>query len=103
MGVRILAIDTHWSSTRGGISTFNRELCLALARAGADVCCLILEADPDEVAAARDGGVRLIGAGLRPGWNEGELLLLPPRLPEGWQPQLIIGHGRPTGRFALAQ
>jgi glycosyltransferase involved in cell wall biosynthesis/tetratricopeptide (TPR) repeat protein len=100
--VRILAIDTHWSSARGGISTINRELCLALAREGADVCCLILEADPEEVAAARDGGVRLIGAGLRPGWTEGELLMRRPRLPEGWQPQVIIGHGRPTGHFAEA-
>ena len=101
--VRILAIDTHWSSARGGISTFNRELCLALAGAGADVCCLVLEAPPDEVAAARDRGVRLIGAGPRPGWDEGELLMLRPGLPEGWQPQVIIGHGRPTGRFAANQ
>jgi glycosyltransferase involved in cell wall biosynthesis/tetratricopeptide (TPR) repeat protein len=100
--VRFLAIDTHWSSARGGVSTFNRELCLALARAGADVCCLVLEARPEEVSAAGDLGVRLIGAGLRPGWKERELLTLPPRLPEGWLPQVIIGHGRVTGRFAEA-
>jgi glycosyltransferase involved in cell wall biosynthesis/tetratricopeptide (TPR) repeat protein len=100
--VRILAIDTHWSSARGGISTFNRALCIALARAGADVCCLVLEAQPEEVAAARERSVRLIGAGLPPGWAEGERLLRLPLLPEGWQPQVIIGHGRPTGRFAQA-
>lgn len=101
--VRILAIDTHWSSARGGVSTINRALCLALADAGADVYCLVGEAEPDEIATARDRGVKLVVAKRGPGWTVTERLLRRPTLPEDWQPQLIIGHGRPTGRIAEAQ
>ncbi|RAO30074.1 hypothetical protein ONO86_05626 [Micromonospora noduli] len=99
--VRVLAIDTHWSSARGGISTFNRELCLALAKSGAaDVCCLVIEADPSEIAAAGDAGVRLIPTGHLPGWTERELLMRRLRSLEDWSPQVIIGHGRVTGHSA---
>jgi hypothetical protein len=40
--MRILAVGTEWASGHGGLSTFNRQLCIALARTGADVTCLAI-------------------------------------------------------------
>ena len=42
-----LVIATEWHSRNGGIPTFNRGLCIALAQQGLDVECLV---GPDEVA-----------------------------------------------------
>ena len=54
-GVRILAVCTEWVSRNGGISTFNRGLCRALAEQGAHVECLV-GADEDAAPPRTVGG-----------------------------------------------
>ncbi|MFE7853858.1 CATRA conflict system CASPASE/TPR repeat-associated protein [Streptomyces sp. NPDC057403] len=100
--VRVLAVCDEWFPFNGGLSTLNRLLCGALARAGADVMSLVVECDADERNDARDLGVRLIEA-RRLGHTGREALMRRPSLPEGWQPDLIIGHGRVTGPAARTQ
>ena len=90
----ILLFATEWESRHGGLSTFNRELCLALARMGKTVCCAVLQASAEEIKSA--GDVRLVASG-----DETLLRKLP--LPEGFVPDIIIGHGRITGGAAKAQ
>ena len=34
-----LILATEWDSGHGGVSTFNRELCIALAKLGHEVHC----------------------------------------------------------------
>ena len=102
-GLRILAVDTHWFSERGGINTFNRHLCAALARAGAEVCCLVPAATPVEKRSAADLGVTLVGPRPTPRTSERVSLLSKPVLPKGFVPDVIIGHGRVTGPAAKAQ
>ncbi|MEU4565111.1 glycosyltransferase family 4 protein [Micromonospora sp. NPDC023956] len=98
---RVLALDTHWFSAKGGLSTFNRALCAALVRAGADVVCVVLRPTPEETAHARAAGVTLVAAPpVSADSAERDALLRRPPLPDGWEPDLVVGHGRITGTHA---
>lgn len=98
---RVLMLDTHWFSVKGGISTFNRTLAAAIARAGADVVCMVLDPSVAEVKHAVASGVTLVGApngtDARPG------LFRRPPLAVDWKPDLVVGHGHITGQQARIQ
>jgi glycosyltransferase involved in cell wall biosynthesis len=98
--LRILAVGTEWHSGHGGLSTFNRQLCRALVDAGAEVVCLLLHTSPEDRQDA--GDVTLVEANRAPGQLEGEALSRRPKLPDGFAPDVIIGHGRVTGPAAQA-
>lgn len=98
--LKILAIATEWQSGKGGLSTLNRNLCLALARAGADVICIV---EPGvQPATPEDGGVRIIAAPSTPGTSAHDALMRKPVLPADFSPDIIIGHSRVTGPAAKA-
>jgi glycosyltransferase involved in cell wall biosynthesis len=92
----ILAVATEWNSRHGGLSTFNRELCVALASSGVSVFCYVPHATEDEVRDALDNGVFVLSSP-----NSTSLERRPP-LPEGMLPNVIIGHDRISGPQALA-
>ncbi|MFG2820097.1 glycosyltransferase [Kitasatospora sp. NPDC048365] len=99
--VRILALATEWLPAHGGVSTFNRQLCRALAAEGAEVyCSLPAEPSAAELADAQRCGVHLVTPHLLRGATHLETLARPPRLPNGWVPDVVLGHGRVTGRPA---
>jgi glycosyltransferase involved in cell wall biosynthesis len=93
----VLAVATEWFSSRGGLSTFNRRLCIALAAAGAIVYCHVPGYTDDEREHAAAVGVTLVKAPAIPGEPAGCELMRRPLLPAGVLPDLIIGHGRVTG------
>ncbi|MFB7645774.1 AAA family ATPase [Streptomyces sp. NPDC056084] len=93
----VIAVATEWSSSHGGLSTLNRELCCALARAGATVYCVVLASTLEEVAAAATAGVTLLPALPAAGEHDDMRLSARPALPDGTAPDLIIGHSRVTG------
>lgn len=97
---RILAVATEWRSGAGGLSTFNRSLCLALSTAGHDVRCLVIDPQPYDVSAAKKGGVELVPVVRPPGFSDQLALARKPKLPDNWWPDIIIGHGRVTGPMA---
>jgi len=99
---RVVALATEWSSAHGGLSTFNRKICGALAVAGADVFCIALTASRAEIDDARAAGVTLLEAPRTPGGLERDALMRRPRLPGDVVPDIIIGHGRVTGPAAMA-
>ncbi|MEU6484867.1 TIR domain-containing protein [Streptomyces sp. NPDC046887] len=102
-GKRVLAVATEWFSRRGGLSTFNRRLCRGLAQAGASVYCLVPGYDEEERQDARKSGVTLVAAGSErgPAWaGEWGLYRKPPVEALPLAPQVVIGHGRVTGRAA---
>lgn len=103
--VCILAIGTEWESRHGGLSTFNRDLCIELAAAGHRVVCVVPDATVQERSAAENAGVHLISPAAEPGLEGTETLLLDTQLPQDFEPELIIGHDRKTGPHAkvLAQ
>jgi glycosyltransferase involved in cell wall biosynthesis len=98
--LKILAVATEWSSGHGGLSTFNRELCLAMARAKHEVYCYVPAVNEQEREHSKQQGVYLVVA-PGPG-EERERLHRKPPLPEGVVPDVIIGHGRVTGSAALS-
>jgi glycosyltransferase involved in cell wall biosynthesis/predicted Zn-dependent protease len=93
----VLVVATEWDSRHGGLSTFNRDLCAALAGAGARVVCYVPQASGDEVERAKRVHVRLVEARTVSGSQGVALLSQRPDLPSDFVPDLIIGHDRITG------
>ncbi|MGW0335641.1 CATRA conflict system CASPASE/TPR repeat-associated protein [Streptomyces sp. NPDC003011] len=99
--VRVLVVADEWFPARGGLSTFNSRLCVALAREKADVRVMVEAATPEERADAAEDGVRLIEV-ARPGLSRDAALSVPPVFADGFVPDLVLGHGRVTGSAAKA-
>ncbi|MEV6644256.1 CATRA conflict system CASPASE/TPR repeat-associated protein [Amycolatopsis sp. NPDC051371] len=98
--LRVLVIADEWFPARGGISAFNRSLCIALAANEMTVFCVALNPSAEELADAAGHGVHLIEAAQEPGMAPESALLRRPRLPDATAPDVIIGHGRITGPAA---
>lgn len=101
----VLSVASEWASGHGGLSTFNRELCIAWAAARPDhrvICLIPSKPSPEDVAAARAQGVELVGASDAHGLGEEARLSVKPALPDGVSPQVVLGHGRVTGPAASA-
>ncbi|MEU4443146.1 glycosyltransferase family 4 protein [Actinosynnema sp. NPDC050801] len=96
----ILILCDEWFPGKGGISSFNRYLCRALAAAGHRVLCLVPSATPVEEGDAEANGVRLITARQQGGVTDSEALMRKPDLPDGVVPDVVIGHARITGPAA---
>ncbi len=103
--VSFLVLATEWQSGHGGLSTLNRLFCYALARAGAEVVCLVLDVSESDKQSAQDCGVTILKASGIPGSKDTTALLSRkhPTLPQDFAPRYIVGHGRITGPAALAQ
>lgn len=95
-----LSIATEWFSRKGGVSTFNRELCSALRASGHSVYCYVPRADADEVANARSSGVFLIQATPILNAEPEAALYRRPPFRDDVRPDVVIGHGRFTGPAA---
>lgn len=100
-GPTVLAVATEWSSGHGGLSTFNRRLCVSLAQAGAEVFCYVPGATDAEIRDAAVAGVELVIAKRTPGEARDKSLTRRPSLPAGTVPDAVIGHGRKTGPAAM--
>lgn len=100
----VLAVATEWESRNGGLSTLNRNLCVALARAGHRVVCLIPNASREEMEEAAGFHVELVEATPAKGKDVGPLACLQrkPALPLDFAPNVVLGHGRVTGFAARA-
>jgi glycosyltransferase involved in cell wall biosynthesis len=79
------------------LSSFNRQLCLILAAQGHEVCCLLPSCSSEERESAIGAGVTLVETMESVGVKEIDRLNLQPNLPNGFVPDLIIGHDRITG------
>ena len=101
---RFLLVCDEWRSGRGGISTVNRELAIALATAGIDAAVMVPRASGDDIKAASDANVALVTPARVPGLTDREALLLRPIFEDRlWVPDVIVGHGRLLGPYAAAQ
>jgi len=100
---RFLLAASEWHSLRGGLSTFNRELAIALSAAGIRVDVAVPSATEAERDSARAAGVGLAVPVPIPGINGLPSLLTKPQFadPE-YRPDVIVGHGRITGPYAYA-
>jgi hypothetical protein len=93
-----LILCDEWSTSRGGLSQFNRQLCIALAAAGHSVTCAVERADAVDDEHAAQHGVKLAVPTLSAG-------LIDLRAPLPGRPPFdaVIGHDRITGAAAAFQ
>ena len=95
-----LLVSTEWGSSHGGVSTFNRNLCIALAEFGHTVYCFIPNADNNDIERAAKYNVVILVANKYPGLDiEGQLARGPVKK---ITPDIVIGHDHITGVQALA-
>ena len=99
----VMLLCNEWKSSKGGLSTFNREFAVNLAKTSSDsikVYCYVSQSDELDREDARQHGVNLITAQSVPGSPDplDRLKLPPPELPS---PDIVIGHGRKFGTPAF--
>ena len=94
--LKVTLLSSEWGSTKGGLSTINRELAIQLAKDGNVEVCMYLPtfSDEDEKAAS-DCRVSLIKAKEKPGYDPIDWLA---SIPREHQMDVVIGHGIHLGR-----
>ena len=97
--IDILAICDEWKPSKGGLSAFNRELVINLAKVSGEnvnIHCYVSKSDDADREDAKKYGVNLVTAQKIPGTeNPHEWLKFPP--PELAKIDVVIGHGRKFG------
>ncbi|KAL9961104.1 hypothetical protein ACROYT_G029990 [Oculina patagonica] len=100
--IDVLFICNEWGSSKGGLSTFNREFAVNLAKASSDqigVYCYVCNCSEEDRQDASKHGVNLLTARRVPGSDDPmEWLKRPP--PELQNPDIVVGHGRKFGGAA---
>ena len=100
--INVMFVCSEWGSKKGGLSTFNRQLAVNLAKMSNDrikVHCYVCESGEEDRHDASRQGVNLITARRPPGSsNPLEWLKFPP--PELQHPDIVVGHGRKFGSAA---
>ena len=102
--IDVMFICSEWGSSKGGLSTFNRELALNLAKYSKErirVHCFVCQSTEEERQDASSNGIHLITAQRPPGSSDPlEWIRFPPsELPN---PDIIVGHGRKFGGAAYS-
>ena len=97
--VNVLFLCDEWKSSKGGLSTFNREFAVNLAKTASGrikVHCYVSQSDDLSREDARQHGVDLITARSIPGSGDplDWLKIPPPELPN---PDIVVGQGRKFG------
>ena len=96
--INVLFLCDEWKSSKGGLSTFNRELAVNLAKSSSErinVHCYVPHSDERDREDARKHGVNLFTAQRIPGSTDPlECLKIPPPLQDL---HVVIGHGRKFG------
>ena len=95
--LRVTLLGSEWRSTKGGLSTINRELAIQFAKhPNVDVSVYLPRCSDDDRRAASSHNVQLIEAQELPGYDQPIDWLV--SLPNGHHPHCVIGHGVHLGR-----
>ena len=102
--IDVMFICSEWGSSKGGLSTFNRELAVNLAKYlkyRIRVHCFVCQSTEEERQDASRNGIHLITARRRPGSSDPLewIRFSPPELPN---PYIVVGHGRKFGGAAYS-
>ena len=94
--LKVTLLSSGWRSTKGGLSTINRELAIQLAKhPSVEVSVYLPQCSEEDKQVARDHNVRLIKAREMPGLEPNFWLSC---LPEDHAVDCVIGHGAVLGR-----
>ena len=96
---QVTILASEWGSSKGGLSTLNRELAIQLAKCSCiEVTFFLLKCSDEDKKAAASHGIRILEAARRPGYNEElDRLSFPP---EYLKIDVVVGHGVKLGHQA---
>ena len=96
--VQVTILASEWGSSKGGLSTINRELAIQLAKfSGLEVTFFLPKCSEEDKKAADSHGIAIVEAVRRPGYNELDWLIFPPG---HLTIDVVVGHGAKLGRQA---
>ena len=102
--IDVMFICSEWGSSKGGLSTFNREIAVNLAKYSKErikVHCFVCQSTEEERQDASSNGIHLITARRPPGSSDSlEWIRIPP--PELRNPNIVVSHGRKFGGAAYS-
>ena len=94
--LKVTLLSIEWGSTKGGLSTINRELAIQLAKYdNVEVCMYLPEFNDKDQKEALNCRVSLLKAEEKPGYDPIDWLASVPR---DHQMDIVIGHGIHLGR-----
>ena len=96
--LQVTILASEWESTKGGLSTINRELAIQLAKFSyVKVTFFLSKCSDEEKKAADSHGISILEAARLSGFNELDQLCFPP---ENLRIDVLVGHGIKLGRQA---
>jgi len=96
--VKVTILASEWGSSKGGLSTINRELAIQLAKfPEVEITFFLPQCSEQDKKEALSHNINIVEATRRPGYEELEWLSFPP---EDLQIDVIVGHGVKLGRQA---
>ena len=96
--LQVTILASEWASTKGGLSTINRELAIQLAKfSHVEVTFFLPKCSDEDKKAAASHGVSILEAVKQPGYDELDWLSFPP---ENLRIDVVVGHGFKLGRQA---
>ena len=96
--IKVTILASEWGSSKGGLSTINRELAIQLAKfADVEVTFFLPKCSHESKKEAQHHGISIVEAERRPGYEELDWLSFPP---EHLEMDVVVGHGMKLGKQA---
>ena len=96
--IKVTILASEWGSSKGGLSTINRELAIQLAKfPNVEVTFFLPKCSHKSKKEAQHHGISLVEAERRPGYKELDWLSFPP---EHLEMDVVVGHGMKLGKQA---
>ena len=96
--LKVTILASEWGSTKGGLSTINRELAIQLAKFSyVEVTFFLPKCSHEDKKAAESHDISILEATRRPGYDELDWLSFPPK---HLRIDVVVGHGAKLGRQA---
>ena len=96
--LKITILASQWGSSKGGLSTINRELAIHLAKLpNVEITLFLPQCSELDKSTANGHEISIVEATRRPGYEKLEWLAFPP---DHLQIDVIVGHGVKLGRQA---
>ena len=96
--LKVTILASEWGSSKGGLSTINREIAIQLAKfPEVQISFFVPQCSEQDKRAALSHNIEIVQATRRPGYDELEWLSFPP---DQLQIDVVVGHGAKLGHQA---
>ena len=96
--VTVTILASEWGSSKGGLSSMNRELAIQLAKfPDVEITFILPQCNEEEKNIAHIHNINIVEAIQQPGFKELECLQF---LPKHWQTDVVVSHGVKLGHQA---